>query len=150
MLGNELVSQPFDHMKNRNDPQYSVDCRNSNTPLLPVAIHVSLSYLRSCHMRVHEKGIFKCRNLILVLALFYSSMLSAQTADARTDAVRSTAQTVESDEGGWRYLGQRMWYQVKKRMNMTTEEEDKAQQKEKGKNIRLKVLGVEVTKPGKK
>ena len=101
-------------------------------------------------MRGHNKGIFKCRNLILVLVVLCSSMLNAQTAERGPKPEQEPAQTAEKDEGGWRYLGQRMWYQVKRRMNMTTEEEDEAQKKEKGKNIRLKVLGVEVTKPGKK
>ena len=94
----------------------------------------------------------KCKQLVVALLLLFAAPgVFGQASAKDTTAQRAPEPKVAgADEGGWRYLGERMWYQVRKRMNMTTTEEDAAEEKKKGKDIRLKFLGMEVTKPSKK
>lgn len=65
-----------------------------------------------------------------------------EPATAGKDDVKPTASTAESD-GSLSYIGKRLWFEVRKRLNLTTEQEE-AQQRAAEALVRLKVGGFRI------
>lgn len=65
-----------------------------------------------------------------------------EPATAGKDEVKPAASTAESD-GSLTYIGKRLWFEVRKRLNLTTEQEE-AQQRAAEALVRLKVGGFRI------
>lgn len=68
---------------------------------------------------------------------------SAQTPEKSTPVTMQVSNTEVRVEG-IDYLGERLLFQVKKRMNLTDTEEEKAEEAEKNKKVRIRFLGIEI------
>ena len=75
-----------------------------------------------------------------VLACLGSSAQTPEKSTPGTKQVPSTEVRVE----GIDYLGKRLLFQVKRRMNLTDTEEEKAEEAEKNKKVRIRFLGIEI------
>lgn len=61
-----------------------------------------------------------------------------------TPKVETPPATQELDTGeSLTYMGRKLWFEMKRRLNLTTEEEEKAQKAEE-RNVRLKLGGIQV------
>ncbi|HOZ41784.1 MAG: hypothetical protein IPO05_06155 [Flavobacteriales bacterium] len=95
------------------------------------------------------------RGAVLLLACALVPVVHAQTSvpakptPARTDSTRTTAASPEQLDTGESitYLGRKLWFEVKRRMNLTTEAEEK-QQRQAERNVRLKVGSIRVQATG--
>ena len=95
------------------------------------------------------------RGAVFLFACTLASVATAQTparvkpAVMRMDSTRATTATIEQLDTGESitYLGKKLWFEVKRRMNLTTQaEEDQRRLEER--NVRLKVGSIRVRSPG--
>jgi hypothetical protein len=99
--------------------------------------------------RKHTRGaalLFACALSGVAVA---QSPAPAKPAVIRTDSTRATNSTTEQLDTGESitYLGKKLWFEVKRRMNLTTEAEEKQRRQEES-NVRLKVGSIRVQAPG--
>jgi hypothetical protein len=99
--------------------------------------------------RKHKRG------AAFIVACALAAVAVAQTpapvkpAAIPTDSTRETPATTEQLDTGESitYLGKQLWFEVKRRMNLTTEAEEK-QRRQEERNVRLKVGSIRVQAPG--
>jgi hypothetical protein len=68
---------------------------------------------------------------------------SAQTTGNESPIIKELSSSEERVEG-LDYLGKRLLFQVKRRMNLTDSEEEAAEDAEKNKKVRIRFLGIEI------
>jgi hypothetical protein len=102
------------------------------------------------------------RMLVSLLALTTAALLHAQepakptttaqkpvaTVPSATPATKVTPSTTDQLDTGesLSFLGRKLWFEVRRRMNLTTEEEE-SEQREREKDVRLKVGSISVKQP---
>ncbi|MBL7982747.1 MAG: hypothetical protein JNL52_13175 [Flavobacteriales bacterium] len=95
------------------------------------------------------------RTLVVATALLLAAGVKAQTPTPAPPApktqpapvspkMETPPSTQELDTGeSLTYMGRKLWFEMKRRLNLTTEEEEKAQKAEE-RNVRLKLGGIQV------
>jgi len=95
------------------------------------------------------------RTLVVASALLLAEGVQAQSPPPAqptpktqpapvTPKVETPPTTQELDTGeSLTYMGRKLWFEMKRRLNLTTEEEEKAQKAEE-RNVRLKLGGIQV------
>jgi hypothetical protein len=90
------------------------------------------------------RGSAKYRRLLAIGLILGSLQVFAQERTDTTQGVGAVPDQNEVQDESWSYLGQRLFYQFKKRMNLTTQEEDVEEENEGKKAVRIRILGMEI------
>jgi hypothetical protein len=69
---------------------------------------------------------------------------SAQTSNRTSSITNQNQANAENTVEGIEYLGKRLLFQVKKRMNLTEPEEEKMEEEERKKKVKIRFLGIEI------
>jgi hypothetical protein len=87
--------------------------------------------------------LFLLTSSVLALQAQRSDSLANKTALPKSIAAEEEVLKLDTEES-IEYLGNELWFQIKKRLHLTSKEEEEEQQKRKGRKISLSIGGIKI------